>query len=271
MKQLFTVQIPPIESHPGGTVTIATLRPQTYLLTISSPPDNRLTTPTCHALVSALGRLAATQPVGVLLITSSLPKFFSNGLDLDHVLSPSITPEVFFPQALYPLWHALLTYPMPTVAVINGHAFAGGFMTGMMCDYRIMNPSRGYLCLNEVHFGALLKAPMSSIFREKVSAQTYRHVVLEGRRFAGAQALEVGLVDALGGLEEALGLIDQRKLLDVIATGVYGGLRAEMYRKTFEFLSQESFEVEEKREKALVKGQEDWVAKYEEETEKSKL
>ena len=50
-------------------------------------------------------------------------------------------------------------YPMPTIALINGHAFAGGLMLAMFHDYRVMNPHRGYLCLNELDFGAPLRPP----------------------------------------------------------------------------------------------------------------
>jgi enoyl-CoA hydratase/carnithine racemase len=72
---------------------------------------------------------------------------------------------------------------MPTIALLNGHAFAGAFMTAMMHDYRIMNPHRGFLCLNEVELGVPLRPPMSSVFRQKVSPTVYRTLVLEGRRF----------------------------------------------------------------------------------------
>lgn len=53
----------------------------------------------------------------------------------------------------------------------------------MMHDYRIMNPHKGYLCMNERDLGAPLRPPMASIFRQKVSAQTFRKVVLEAHRF----------------------------------------------------------------------------------------
>ena len=33
---------------------------------------------------------------------------------------------------------------MPTIALLNGHAFAGGLMLAMHHDYRIMNPSKGF-------------------------------------------------------------------------------------------------------------------------------
>src|SRR5690606_17934054 len=131
-----------------------------------------------------LTKVQHTQPPGVVITTSSIPKFYSNGLDLTHATS---TPK-FWTDALYRLFRKLLSYPMPTVALINGHAFAGGLMLSMFHDYRIMNGDRGYVCLNEVDFGALLKAPMSSIFREKVTPTTYRSLVLEGKRFTAKEA-----------------------------------------------------------------------------------
>lgn len=115
----------------------------------------------------------------MVITTSGIGKFYSNGLDLDHATN---TPG-FFPDSLYAMWHRFLTYPMPTIALINGHAFAGAFMTAMMQDYRVMNPHKGYLCLNEVELGVPLRPPMSSIFRQKCSPATYRKMVLEAARF----------------------------------------------------------------------------------------
>ena len=92
-------------------------------------------------------------------------------------------------ERLVVVWYDLLTgepnfsYPMPTIALLNGHAFAGALMLAMMHDYRIMNPDRGYVCLNEVELGVPLRRPMSSVFRQKVSPTVYRTLVLEGKRF----------------------------------------------------------------------------------------
>ena len=122
---------------------------------------------------------------------------------------------------------------MPTIALINGHAFAGGLMLAMHHDYRIFNPSRGFLCLNELDFGYPLKPSMSSIFREKCPPLTYRSLVLEAKRFTAAEALAGGIVDGLGGLEEALGLVKERKLTEKGKSGIYGIMKREMYRETF--------------------------------------
>ena len=126
---------------------------------------------------------------------------------------------------------------MPTLALMNGHAFAAGLMTAMMHDYRLMNPHRGFLCLNELDFGAPLKPPMASVFRQKLpSPATYRTMVLESKRFNALEALEEGIVDGLGGLEEALAFAEEMKLVDKGRSGVYGRLKAEMWKETVRLL-----------------------------------
>ncbi|WYZ37116.1 hypothetical protein EsH8_II_000622 [Colletotrichum jinshuiense] len=239
---LFTVPIPAIDAHVGGSIVCTSPAPKVYLLTWSSPPDNRLTTPFCNALLAALDIVEFSHPVGVLVTTSAIPKFYSNGLDLEQAFA---TPG-FFPDTLYKLWKRFLTYPMPTVALIPGHAFAGGFMTAMHHDYRVMNPQKGFLCMNELEFGAPLKPAMSAIFRIKCSSpRIYQEIVLEAKRFPGPAALEAGLVDALGGLDEALKLIQDRKLVDKGKSGVYAVLKMEMWRESAYVLSRENHESEE--------------------------
>ena len=127
---------------------------------------------------------------------------------------------------------------MPTLALINGHAFAGGLMLAMYHDYRVFNPTRGFLCLNELDFGATLMSPMSAIFRQKLpSPTTYRSLVLEAKRFGAEEALREGIVDRLGGsLSDALTLVRERGLDQKARSGVYGALKAEMWRETVALL-----------------------------------
>ena len=135
---------------------------------------------------------------------------------------------------------------MPTIALINGHAFAGGLMTAYMHDYRIQNPHRGFLCLNELHFGAPLRPAMASIFRQKLARpDTYRALVLEAKRFAALEAFKEGLVDGLGGLDETLAFVREMALTEKAASGVYGKMKEEMWRETIAYLDAGSAEVEE--------------------------
>ena len=141
---------------------------------------------------------------------------------------------------------------MPTIALINGHAFAGGFLLAMCHDYRIFNPSRGLMCLNELDLGVALKPAMSSILKQKLSAQTYRTVILEATRFNGKSALQHGIVDALGGWDDVKKFVDEKKLCEKGKTGIYGMMKREMYKETVVLLDahddQEVRQEEEKKE-----------------------
>ncbi|KAI9812720.1 MAG: hypothetical protein M1827_004476 [Pycnora praestabilis] len=214
---LFTLLI-----QPSGTISCTQPSPSIYLLTFISPPDNRLTPSFCEAFLLALDILEYKHPRGVVITTSGIPKFYSNGLDLQLASS---TPG---------FWRWLwISYPMPTLSLLNGHAFAGGLMLSLFHDYRLMNPHRGYLCLNELILNVPLRPPMSSIFRQKLpSPQTYRTLVLEAKRFTALEALKEGIVDGLGGLEEALGWVEEMGLREKSKSRVYGKLKEEMWRET---------------------------------------
>jgi Delta3-Delta2-enoyl-CoA isomerase len=106
---------------------------------------------------------------------------------------------------------------VPTIAAVNGHCFAGGFILAMACDYRVMTDGskrNAWMCMNEVsfnviscphllrvlspqvHFGAMWPLSMASIVRAKVGdGRVQRKIALEGHRFPPQEALSAGLVD----------------------------------------------------------------------------
>lgn len=110
-------------------------------------------------------------------------------------------------------------------------------MLAMHHDYRIFNPKRGYLCMNELDFGAPLKPAMLSVFEAKVSPTIYRDIILEAKRFNGPDALEAKIVDKLGAWEQVVELIEERKLTEKAKSGVVRVMKEEMYRNTIEALA----------------------------------
>ena len=174
-------------------------------------PDHRLT----HAMIQQ-GLLPALRDVrrqweqwvaahamepGAALVTTAPvdSKFFSNGLDLPN----AIRDRYFFNDCLNALIRELLTFPIPTVAAVTGHAFAAGCVLALAHDYRVMNAQRGYLCMNEIEFGAHIPRGMLGAIQSVVKSSTLmRKIVLEGHRFPGSEALQAGLVDALADGQE---------------------------------------------------------------------
>lgn len=113
MSALFTIPIEPLPSHPGGAIVCTEPSPAVYLLTFTSAPDNRLTTPFLRALLSAIDvvEFGGYKP-GVVVTTSGIQKFYSNGLDLQH----AVETEGYW-ALLYSVWARFLTYVPPFVYI----------------------------------------------------------------------------------------------------------------------------------------------------------
>lgn len=172
-------------------------------------------------------------------------KFFSNGFEYESVKGNPI----FFTETANPLFARLLTFPIPTIAAINGHCFAAGMMLALSCDYRIMTDGsrrRAWMCMNEIHFGAPWPLSFTAILNTKVSDPSVRRrVALEGHRFAPSEALTTGLVDRLascGGPGAGLGtenvLQEAMKLAKEVSAlpkrGVWGSIKTFLYRDCLE-------------------------------------
>jgi len=163
-------------------------------------------------------------------------KFFSNGLDFASIVSD----PNFFPSTFNPLLARLLAFPIPTIAAINGHCYAGGFMLSLACDYRVMtdgNKRNAWLCMNEVHFGAVWPLSFAAILRAKVGDhRLQRKIALEGHRFTAKEAHQDGLLDHLVDGKTAEVLAKAEEVADKFSAnaqaGVWGLIKTDLYRDT---------------------------------------
>lgn len=210
-----------------------------HLLEFNIVPDNRFTPETCVALVQALTYIKEECEAKPLVTTSTTPKFYSNGLDFERAIS---TPG-FFDWGYYAVMRAMLEFPWPTIALVNGHAFAAGFTFSLCHDIRVMNPKKGFMCMNEVEFGAPMPTPMMSILRVKLGYKYAGQATMFATRFTGPQAHELGFVDALGGIEVAEDYV--AKLGKFANAPSYGALRKELYRDVLDELY--SYDTEQDR------------------------
>ena len=80
--------------------------------------------------------------------------------------------------------------------------------------------------------GIPFQPAMISIFREKLSALTFRKLVLEAQRYKASDALTDGILDGLGGFGEAVTFAKTIGLPGFGDTRVYGELKREMWPVT---------------------------------------
>ena len=91
----------------------------------------------------------------------------------------------------------MITFPMPTVCAVNGHAFGAGFMWALCHDQRIMREDRGLLCANEVEIGMAIPEPELALFHHKMPQNIFYETVQLARRWTGEAAYEAGIVQLL--------------------------------------------------------------------------
>ncbi|KAL5021431.1 hypothetical protein ScPMuIL_000586 [Solemya velum] len=129
------------------------------------------------------------------LITTGHGKFYSNGMDLTIAVDPSALGDLVANTGSF--FKRLQSFPLPTVAAINGHAFAGGAILATAHDYRVMNSKRGWICWNEVDINLVIPEALSPLLRCKLSPKVLRDGILFGKRFTAQEALSNGLVDVI--------------------------------------------------------------------------
>ena len=87
--------------------------------------------------------LDTAQTQAQALATTGVGKFYSYGLDLDWLGANTDRGE-WYVGTVQKLFARILTFPLPTLAAVNGHAFGAGAMLAIAHDYRIMRSDRGY-------------------------------------------------------------------------------------------------------------------------------
>ena len=168
--------------------------------------ENRWNTSFVREFSDALDEVELDDGPGALVTSSTDEKFFSNGLDLDWVKNPEKYPqngdrEVFGEEFMY-LMGRMITLPVPTICAINGHAFGAGFMLSLSHDVRVMREDRGFICANEIQLGMKIPRPELALFRHKIPANSFFETVQLSKRWTGPDALNAGIVQAVGSIEE---------------------------------------------------------------------
>ncbi|XP_044183979.1 enoyl-CoA delta isomerase 1, mitochondrial-like [Acropora millepora] len=175
------------------------------VLELNREPVNSFTLEFLQEINAELDKVNSDKDCKGLIITSSLPKVFSAGLDLvKEVFKPADERRLAsFWQEFQGMWLRLYGSRLITMAAINGHALAGGCVLGLACDYRIMadGPRIG---LVETEAGV---PPPFWVFHNLaavVGNGVAEKALLSSKRYTAQEALAVGLVDKVVPKDEVL-------------------------------------------------------------------
>jgi enoyl-CoA hydratase/carnithine racemase len=149
-----------------------------------------------RAAHSALDEVEGT-PDARALVTTGTAKYYSNGFDLTFLGGLERDALIEFLTTTEALLARTLTFPMPTVAAINGHAFGIGALYALAHDRRAMRRDRGWFCLPEVDLGMRFNAFQLQLIASRLPSATIQDATLTGRRYGGDDALAAGIVEVV--------------------------------------------------------------------------
>lgn len=87
-----------------------------------------------------------------------------------------------------------ISFPMPTIAAVNGYACGAGLMLALSHDYIKISPERDLLQLTELDTRMTLPEYFTALIRAKVSPGARSRLALRGLKFQARDAKEMGIL-----------------------------------------------------------------------------
>ena len=177
------------EASPDGAV---------HTVTLDKAPGNVIDIALCGQLLEAI-ETAAEADDGKVLVLRGAGRHFSFGASVEEHL-PDKAPEML--AALGAVIRALVGFPYPTVAGVQGSCLGGGLELVLACGIVIAEEGATLAC-PEIQLGVFPPAATALL-----TGRVAEDVLLTGRSLTAKEARRMGIVNALaldGDLDTALG------------------------------------------------------------------
>lgn len=162
-------------------------------LTINRPEKrNSLTSETLGLLTEKFLNLGEIPEIRCVVITGSGDRAFCSGYDIAAISEEEIAIENSHP--LTEAMRAVKSYPLPVIAMINGHAFGAGLELAVTCDLRVCADD-AKLAIPPVKLGVTYHYSGIKQFLNLVGPGFTRELFLTGNPVNAERALEKGLVN----------------------------------------------------------------------------
>ncbi len=165
---------------------------------LNRPEKRNCMSPTMHhEMVEVLWELGADPETKVLVLTGAGDSWCA-GQDLREYFRglDNATPaekERSSWEAQEWRWRKLNKFPKPTIAMVNGYCFGGGFTQLIACDFAIAADDAVF-GLSEVNWGIYPGGMVSRALAEALNLRKALYYIMTGDTFDGKEAEAIGLV-----------------------------------------------------------------------------
>jgi enoyl-CoA hydratase len=137
---------------------------------------------------------AAGDDVRVAILTAAGERAFCAGGDFKE--RNGMTDEAWRTQheIFEHAFRAIMDSPVPVIAAVNGHAYGGGLEFTLACDFAY-GASHARFALTEVTIGIMPGGGGTQNLPRAVGSRRAKELILTGRPFSAAEALEWGVLN----------------------------------------------------------------------------
>ncbi|MFW0783383.1 enoyl-CoA hydratase-related protein [Gordonia sp. CPCC 206044] len=168
------------------------------VITLNRPETrNCLSAPVRDGLAQAWSRFERDARLRIAILTGSGEVFCAGG-DLKEMVDTAMSVP---PRDMFALPYDTVELTKPTIAAVNGAAFAGGWMIAQACDLCVASTSARF-AVTEVKVGR--SSPWASPLIHMIPQRVMMEILLTGRPITAQRAYEIGLVNRLAEPEELL-------------------------------------------------------------------
>lgn len=135
-------------------------------------------------------------PVRCVVLTGAGERIFCAGGDLKERNGMSKAQWTQQHELFERAFWTLADLPLPVIAAVNGHAYAGGLEVALCCDF-LYASTEARFALTEVKIGIMPGGGGTQNLPRAVGERRAKEILMTGAPFSAAQALEWGLVNAV--------------------------------------------------------------------------
>ena len=162
------------------------------IITLNRPATrNCLAADVREGLWTAWDRFERDPALRVAILTGAGEKAFCAGGDLREMVETGMRVP---PRDLYALPYDTIELSKPTIAAVNGAAFAGGWMIAQACDLCVASTTATF-AVTEVKVGR--SSPWASPLIHMIPQRIMMEILLTGKPITAQRAYEIGLVNRL--------------------------------------------------------------------------
>lgn len=179
------------------------LKQRVHVLTLTNGDnDNKFTLDVIKEYLAAIEEVEKHKGNTSLMITCEHAKTWTTGIDLNWMLAQGPAGIEEFKITLETMLYKLAMLNAPTLACINGNAYAGGALLFAAADFRHMRQDRGRLCYPEIDIKIPFTDSMHDLIDNVPNAQMLKRMALLGEAVTGQQAFDGGILDAIYPMNE---------------------------------------------------------------------